>query len=68
MAAKAAQAADPRVTPRKIPLRWQKNLEGWIFIGPTILGILIFQFMPILVSLYASLTTWDGLNPPSSLE
>ncbi len=64
MAAKAAQAADPHVTPRKIPLRWQKNLEGWMFIGPTILGILIFQFMPILVSLYASLTTWDGLNPP----
>jgi multiple sugar transport system permease protein len=28
-------------------------------------GILAFQFVPILVSLYASLTTWDGMNPPA---
>jgi len=60
----AARAADPYVTSRKLPLRWQKNLEGWFFIGPVILGILAFQFVPILVSIYASLTTWDGLNPP----
>lgn len=60
----AARAADPYVTSRKLPLRWQKNLEGWFFIGPVIFGILAFQFVPILVSIYASLTTWDGLNPP----
>jgi len=60
----AAKAADPYVTSRKLPLRWQKNLEGWFFIGPVILGILAFQFVPILVSIYASLTNWDGLNPP----
>lgn len=65
MTAKAIQAGDPHVTSRKIPLRWQKNMEGWFFIGPAILGILAFQFVPILVSMYASLTTWDGMNPPA---
>ena len=44
--------------------RGRRNIEGWIFIGPAILGILAFQFVPILVSMYASLTTWDGMNPP----
>ena len=28
-----------------------------------ILGILIFQFAPLLVSIYASLTEWDGITP-----
>jgi multiple sugar transport system permease protein len=44
--------------------RGRRNIEGWIFIGPAIFGILAFQFVPILVSMYASLTTWDGMNPP----
>lgn len=35
-----------------------------MFIGPVILGILAFQLVPILVSIYASLTRWDGMNPP----
>lgn len=48
----------------KLTRRGQRNLEGWLFIGPVIFGILAFQFIPILVSVYASLTDWDGLNPP----
>jgi multiple sugar transport system permease protein len=48
----------------RLSRRGRRNIEGWIFIGPAILGILAFQFVPILVSMYASLTTWDGMNPP----
>jgi multiple sugar transport system permease protein len=48
----------------RLSQRWRHNLEGWIFIGPAIIGILAFQFVPILVSMYASLTKWDGMNPP----
>jgi len=48
----------------RLSQRGRRNIEGWIFIGPAILGILAFQFVPILVSMYASLTTWDGMNPP----
>lgn len=44
--------------------RLRKTLEGWLFIGPVILGVLTFQFVPILVSMYASLTSWDGLRSP----
>jgi multiple sugar transport system permease protein len=50
-----------RKSPRRS--RWRRNVEGWLFIAPVILGILIFQFAPLLVSIYASLTEWDGLTP-----
>lgn len=49
---------------RRLPVRWRNNIEGWMFIGPVILGILAFQLVPIGVSIYASLTRWDGMNPP----
>jgi multiple sugar transport system permease protein len=50
-----------RRSPRRS--RWRRNVEGWLFIAPVILGILVFQFAPLLVSIYASLTDWDGLSP-----
>jgi multiple sugar transport system permease protein len=65
MAGKTALAAHPGVGARRRPRRWRRHLEGWCFIGPVMAGILAFQFVPILVSLYASLTTWDGMNPPA---
>lgn len=60
----AVKVATQHRTARASPLKWRTHLEGWLFIGPVILGILAFQFAPIAVSLYASLTEWDGLNPP----
>lgn len=60
----AANALKPRPTARTSRRRWRQHLEGWAFIGPVIFGILAFQFVPILVSIYASLTNWDGMNPP----
>ncbi len=44
--------------------RLRNTIEGWMFIGPVILGVLSFQFVPILISMYASLTSWDGLRSP----
>lgn len=38
--------------------------EGFLYIAPLILGILAFQFFPIVVSIYVSLTKWDGISPP----
>jgi len=43
--------------------RVRQNLEGWLFIAPVVVGVLAFYFVPILVSLYASFTNWDGLTP-----
>lgn len=42
--------------------RLRQNLEGWLFIAPVAVGVLGFYFVPILVSLYASFTNWDGLT------
>jgi multiple sugar transport system permease protein len=43
--------------------RLRENLEGWLFIAPVMFGVLAFYVVPILVSLSASFTDWDGLNP-----
>lgn len=40
------------------------NLAGWLFIAPLIFGILAFQLVPIVVSIAASFTDWDGITPP----
>ena len=65
MSLRAASAAVPvRAAGRPRRIKWRRHLEGWIFIGPVILGIAAFQLVPILVSVYASLTDWDGLTSP----
>jgi multiple sugar transport system permease protein len=61
MSSRAIAGAVP-VKRRKI--KWRKHIEGWIFIGPVILGIAAFQLVPIALSIFASLTDWDGLNSP----
>ncbi|MFD2081284.1 carbohydrate ABC transporter permease [Actinopolymorpha cephalotaxi] len=44
--------------------RRRTNLTGWLFISPIVVGVVAFQFFPILVSMAASLTKWDGISPP----
>lgn len=39
-------------------------LTGYIFIGPFILGFLLFSLIPMLVSLYLSFTRYDILSAP----
>lgn len=66
-----AQAArPPSDAPRSdgTPIRrrrrgWQRY-EGLLYVAPVFLGILAFQFIPILVSAYMALTEWNGINPP----
>lgn len=60
----AIEAVRPNVGTYRPTRKWRRHAEGWMFIGPVILGILAFQLAPILVSVYASFTRWDGLNPP----
>lgn len=56
---------DPgRATARRRRRRRQ-NLRGWLFIAPIIVGIALFQLIPVLVSVGASFTDWDGLSTPS---
>lgn len=45
-------------------VRRKEAIEGWIFVAPVLLGILAFQFTPVMVSVYASFTKWSGLSDP----
>ncbi|WP_020576934.1 carbohydrate ABC transporter permease [Actinopolymorpha alba] len=44
--------------------RRRGGFTGWLYVGPVILGVIAFQFLPVFISLYASLTDWTGLTPP----
>jgi multiple sugar transport system permease protein len=44
--------------------RRRQNLTGWLFIAPVVFGVVAFQFFPILVSMGASLTAWNGISAP----
>jgi multiple sugar transport system permease protein len=39
-------------------------VEGWAFISPAVLGLLIFTAGPMIASAYYSLTNYDLINPP----
>ncbi len=45
----------------KISLK--KNLEGYLFISPWLIGFFLFIFGPILFSLFVSLSKWDIITP-----
>lgn len=40
-----------------------RNLWGYFFILPAVLGLLLFQFGPIVFSMVISLTRWDIITP-----
>lgn len=54
-------APDRRIARRRASRR--AALTGWLYVAPVIGGILLFQFYPVGVSMYASLTSWDGIGP-----
>ncbi|MCC7353620.1 MAG: sugar ABC transporter permease [Anaerolineae bacterium] len=41
-----------------------RNLEGWLWISPWIIGVLIFTLGPMLISLYWSFTSYDIVQAP----
>jgi multiple sugar transport system permease protein len=43
--------------------RWLRY-EGLLYIAPVIGGIIVFQLIPIVVSMYLSLADWNGITPP----
>lgn len=51
-----------RVRPR-LSRQARRDIEGWLFISPVVIGVLAFYFVPIAVSLYTSFTNSDGLTP-----
>lgn len=53
------------VTKRKKPLSANENFWAYIFLFPVIIGFLVFTVIPVIVSLYYSLTDYDGILDPN---
>jgi multiple sugar transport system permease protein len=51
----------PRTRPR-LSRQLRRDIEGWLFISPVVVGVLGFYALPIAVSFYTSFTNWDGLT------
>lgn len=49
------------------PLRRREAIDGYVFILPWLLGLLIFTLGPFVAGFYFSLTEYDGLTPPQWL-
>ena len=47
------------MTSKKLTSKRKRTIWGYIFIGPSILGFLLFFAIPIFFSLYISFTDWD---------
>lgn len=56
-----ALKAAPRVGVRR---RAWPIARGWLFIGPVVLGTLLFNVIPLLPTFYTSFTKWNGLGAP----
>jgi multiple sugar transport system permease protein len=44
-------------------VQWKKYGIAYLFLAPSLLGLLVFVLYPILDSLFLSFTKWDGLTP-----
>lgn len=55
----------PHVAPRKLSRRKvRETIQGYLFISPVVLGLLIFTIGPMLISLYLSFTKFPLLRAP----
>lgn len=48
---------------RKNKVAFRKNLVGYAFIFPNLIGFFVFTFVPIVFSLLLSFCEWDSGNP-----
>jgi multiple sugar transport system permease protein len=46
-------------------MRRREALWGILFVAPLVIGFLVFQFGPMLTSIFVSMTKWDILSPPT---
>jgi multiple sugar transport system permease protein len=57
--------ANPFQKPRAVSrTALRRNLEGWLFASPWIIGFVLFTFGPMLASFFLAFTEWDLLSAP----
>ena len=61
-----ALAPAPPVSPRRrmTPRLLRRNLAGWLFASPWIIGFLLWTVGPMIASLWIALTEWDLITSP----
>ncbi|MEO3857112.1 sugar ABC transporter permease [Acrocarpospora sp. B8E8] len=57
--ASAASAGDPGKSRRR-----REALNGYLFVGPSVIGFLVFILGPLLAVIYFSFTRYDAISPP----
>lgn len=60
--ANVPKAGSPR--PRTLTLAQRRNITGYIFISPFILGFIFWFLIPALVAAYLTFQKWDLISPP----
>ena len=45
-------------------IRGREGIAGWVFTAPMIVVLGVFLFIPVLMALYVSLTSWNGNGSP----
>lgn len=53
---------------RHSPFRWHSKVTPWVFILPTVIGLLAFKLLPIVSALYLSFTEWSLLGSPHFIK
>lgn len=61
----AAPIQHHRKKPFPLSLFTRRNLTGYAFVGPWLLGFVVFTFVPFVASIWLSMTEWDLVNPPA---
>jgi multiple sugar transport system permease protein len=58
----------PILPPKKVPfyrrLAFEETLWGWLLIIPSVLGLILFKYGPVIASLYFSFTKYDIISSP----
>lgn len=54
--------SSPTMEPRSRSSRWREKLTPYLFISPFFIGFIVLQLLPILFSVFLSLTEWNGMQ------
>ncbi|MFA5448689.1 MAG: sugar ABC transporter permease [Sphaerochaeta sp.] len=44
--------------------QWHSKITPWVFVLPTVIGLLVFKLIPIVTAFYLSFTEWSLLGSP----
>jgi multiple sugar transport system permease protein len=58
-----AAGRDPTPSSWRRRMGSNEKVMGWMFVAPALIGLLIFLFLPMLMTLFVSFRDWSGLRP-----